>query len=963
MKLFSTIIFSIIFIHSLFSQTYNCSLDAYPESYKNYMVNTADAANNYDISANRSEVRDVSLNIIIAQYANGPVVSTQHVQQKVDEVNVIFSPINLHFSICNIQFVPYPYNLNNSPVGFETWDNTIENYFTNAAWQKGFLNIFYARGDGPNASLPFLGAPDRILMGNNPTTVFAHEIAHYFSLLHTHAFDGYSTNIFTLELVNGSNCQTEGDFICDTPADPGLYGRIAPFPQCEYIDSVSVDANGDLYAPAIDNYMCATYPNCITQFTPQQFSRMAYCLDHERAYLKSGNLGVSMDSIPRKLCITNDPIVLNSPLLGGTFSGNGVVNGTFFPEIAGPGNHVIAYTATSAESAIETTDAFYNYRDTTYSQNSSWQSFTLTETGTFSGFAFSMIHPTAQVIDYKIYSGNGINGALLAQGTVSANININLDWFKINFTNPLSVNQGNIFTLKIDAVNNYQIAGMRSNQYSSGISNMNNDLSFISYIIPLTPNCGNTTYSNTIIGEATPTFANGLFPSYCLSAPVSQVSFIPAGGTILIDNQNSNIINPASLGSGIHTANYTYQNNFGCITTNNNSFEIPVSAQISLPDAAVFCRNDSILDFTLTPINGNLYLDNQPLSIVPIDLTQLEIGQHTLTYAKSEEYIWKDTINQSWAPGNFLAAFQINNNDTLWQSFIPSEDGYIDKFNLGLYSNSNVPVSYNLYKGTGTSGQELYAAADTFGGMSTFLQYFDFPDYQFLLKKDSTYTFAVYFLNSLGSTANADYINPYTRGISNFAYPALDIDLRFEYVMNPFYTCTSDSIVKEFSIVNDFSVDLGPDQFITSGQSITLNAGNANNSYLWSTGDTTQTLTINNEPENGLVWVTVFNEFGCAASDTISIILVTDFKQINIINFEIQLFPNPVEDYLTVQSSQPITSVEVINMVGQIVYKTETFNKSESELKFPTSNLSSGIYYLRVNNKIGNVSKKFVKAN
>jgi hypothetical protein len=90
MKLLSTIAFFVIFIHSLFSQTNNCSLDAYPESYKNYMVNTADAANNYDISANRSEVRDVSLNIIIAQYANGPVVTTQHVQQKVDEVNVIF---------------------------------------------------------------------------------------------------------------------------------------------------------------------------------------------------------------------------------------------------------------------------------------------------------------------------------------------------------------------------------------------------------------------------------------------------------------------------------------------------------------------------------------------------------------------------------------------------------------------------------------------------------------------------------------------------------------------------------------------------------------------------------------------------------------------------------------------------------------------------------------------------------
>jgi len=937
-------------------------MDAYPESYENYMMSTAEAANNYDVSANRSEVRDVALNIIIAQYSTGSVVTPQSVQIEIDQMNIIFAPINLHFSICNIQFVPYPYNLTNTP-GFETWDNTIENYFTNAAWQNGYLNIFYAKGGVVNSSLPFFGAPDRILMGNNPTTILAHEIAHYFSLLHTHAFNGYSTSIYTLELVNGTNCQTEGDFICDTPADPGLFGRIAPYPQCEYIDTVSVDANGDLYTPAIDNYMCATYPNCITQFTPQQYSRMAYCLDHERAYLKSGNLGVVMDSIPRKICINNAPIELNSIVSGGIFSGNGVVNGTFFPAIAGPGNHVITYTATSNASAIETTNAFFNYRDTIYNQNASWQSFTATEAGSFSAFAFSMIHPIVQTINYKIYSGNGINGTLLAQGTVDASINNNLDWFKIYFTNPLPVNQGNIFTVKIDAASNYQIAGMRSNQYPFGISNMNNDLSFISYIIPLTPNCGNSTYSNVTIGVTTPTFANILFPSYCLSAPPSEVSFLPTGGSIQIDSQNSNIINPAALGSGLHTANYTYQNNFGCITTNNNSFEIPVSAQINLPNAAVFCRNDSLLDFTVAPLNGNLYLDNQPLSIAPIDLTQLEIGTHTITYAKTEDYIWLDTINQSWTPSSIFSGFEVGNNDTLWQSFMPSSNGYIDKFNLGLYSNYLVPVIYKLFKGTGTAGQELFAAVDTFGAMSAFLQNFDFPDFQLLLNKDSVYTFAIYFENALESTVNVGFENTYPRGISSFAYPALDIDLRFEYIMNPFYSCASDSIIKEFSIVNDFTVNLGPDQFITSGETITLNAGNANNSYLWSTGDTTQTITINNEPENGLVWVTVFNEFGCATSDTVSVILVTDINQNNTSINDILLFPNPVDDYLTAHSSQPITSVEIINMVGQIVYKTATFNKSEIELIFPTSNLSSGIYYLRINNKMGNVCKKFVKAN
>ncbi|PWT99543.1 MAG: hypothetical protein C5B52_10480 [Bacteroidetes bacterium] len=62
-------------------------------------------------------------------------------------------------------------------------------------------------------------------------------------------------------------------------------------------------------------------------------------------------------------------------------------------------------------------------------------------------------------------------------------------------------------------------------------------------------------------------------------------------------------------------------------------------------------------------------------------------------------------------------------------------------------------------------------------------------------------------------------------------------------------------------------VNLGPDATICSGTNITLDAGNAGATYLWSTGATTQTITVNTA---GSYSVTV-TKGGCSASDAINI--------------------------------------------------------------------------------------------
>lgn len=64
------------------------------------------------------------------------------------------------------------------------------------------------------------------------------------------------------------------------------------------------------------------------------------------------------------------------------------------------------------------------------------------------------------------------------------------------------------------------------------------------------------------------------------------------------------------------------------------------------------------------------------------------------------------------------------------------------------------------------------------------------------------------------------------------------------------------------------SVSLGSDTLICSGSSIALNAYSQGSSYLWSTGDTLQSI---NAFTTGLYSVTVTNAFGCQANDNINV--------------------------------------------------------------------------------------------
>lgn len=132
----------------------------------------------------------------------------------------------------------------------------------------------------------------------------AHEMGHFFSLIHTH---GPKNDTLTTELVDGSNCDTTGDGICDTPADPKLSDEnVNNF--CEYTGTAT-DAHGNAFNPDTQNIMSYSKKGCRTHFTQQQLARMYAFFMTTKNYLSCPSFNADFVTNVSQTC--NESLTVN----------------------------------------------------------------------------------------------------------------------------------------------------------------------------------------------------------------------------------------------------------------------------------------------------------------------------------------------------------------------------------------------------------------------------------------------------------------------------------------------------------------------------------------------------------------------------------------------------------------------------------------------------------------------------
>jgi hypothetical protein len=129
---------------------------------------------------------------------------------------------------------------------------------------------------------------------------------------------------------------------------------------------------------------------------------------------------------------------------------------------------------------------------------------------------------------------------------------------------------------------------------------------------------------------------------------------------------------------------------------------------------------------------------------------------------------------------------------------------------------------------------------------------------------------------------------------------------------------------------------------------VTLDTGGGFSSYLWKDNSTAS---INEVTVYGWHWVTVTDENGCPATDSVYVGSVTSVDEWPIQTNEIRIYPNPVNKMLHVdfeREIQNVVTLELYSIARTLVFRQDIRKTVISEASIDVQKLTPGTYYLRV---------------
>ncbi|HLP18790.1 MAG TPA: T9SS type A sorting domain-containing protein [Chitinophagales bacterium] len=238
----------------------------------------------------------VRIHILQDSPGNGRSIDSNGIVQVINRLNTDFAATGFQFYKCgNINYIT-----NGAYNDIDFYTEFTQLYNTTAT--ANIINIYFVRdlmfgGSAAAGVAPTPGGRDYILMrGGAALGNITHEAGHYFGLLHTH---GVSNTERSKEKVDGSNCGEEGDFFCDTPADPNQLN--VTFTNCIYTGTWG-DLNGQAYSPDVSNHMSYAPANCRTHFSNEQTAFMYWVYHEYRSYLQCSSIKIDFTYIAPQVC-------------------------------------------------------------------------------------------------------------------------------------------------------------------------------------------------------------------------------------------------------------------------------------------------------------------------------------------------------------------------------------------------------------------------------------------------------------------------------------------------------------------------------------------------------------------------------------------------------------------------------------------------------------------------------------
>ena len=347
------------------------------------------------------------------------------------------------------------------------------------------------------------------------------------------------------------------------------------------------------------------------------------------------------------LCIDANSLVLTSGIpVGGTYSGNGVNNGIFYPDSTGIGNYIITYKG-------ELNGCFLSDSQTITVNPLPTLSFgSIPELCVNDSLVLNFISPTG-----GIYSGNSISNGIFYSNNSNLGIN-NINYTYTDF-NSCSNNQ-NISLLVNDLTNVYS-----SNSLKNDFC-VNDSISALNNYLPI----GGTYFGNGIsnnlfdpslagVGQQLVNYefidSNGCLSSIidtlnvnalpivnltsieiCENSPsVALNNGLPTGGTYSGIGISNGFFDPININPGNSTLTYLVSDSNNCSNIDTSFIKINPNPIVSLNLMENLCRNEGLI--TLNggqPIGGNY--SGSGVSGNILNTTALNTGMNYFTYSYTD---------------------------------------------------------------------------------------------------------------------------------------------------------------------------------------------------------------------------------------------------------------------------------------------------------------------------------------
>ncbi len=231
----------------------------------------------------------VAVHILRDDNGNNPRATSAQADTEISNLNDAYNYLDITFTKCSEQFI------DNSQIWYQFDDgDDAQKLLLDPYCISNVVNLFITdlEGGGHGKAVFPYKQKDWVAIDYlelNTSTV-VHEFGHYFGLHHTYSgvntSNPASSNSLTIALAEGANGWKYGDFLIDTPLDPG--NRDDYNDTCAYTGN-QVDANGDTFHPDGKNYMGKGHNYCRNKFSSGQEARILEYIKRYRYYLECDN--------------------------------------------------------------------------------------------------------------------------------------------------------------------------------------------------------------------------------------------------------------------------------------------------------------------------------------------------------------------------------------------------------------------------------------------------------------------------------------------------------------------------------------------------------------------------------------------------------------------------------------------------------------------------------------------------